>query len=251
MKKIMLFGALLLLSSQAHAQFTFQPQSVNAVYAYCFNANGQTVPNCNVTISNGYYFVPAQHNHDSPPPPLSTILPASGNTGTTGLLVLIGTTHVGQIEGAVVCADLCTVTDYIVAWNDFFQLTGGGNYVLIGSTTPHPNNHHGTFATLSGIQLTANQYHSEFPAYPVIGINDSALPLGGQFDLRLDWASPHSAHGRGKAVDVRGDDAKANSIPRIPAVQQRFREICVNNGATVTFHESVGESNEHFHCQWP
>jgi len=250
MKKITLIGALLLLSSQAHAQFTFQPQSVNAVYAYCFNFNGEVVPNCNVTINNGYYFVPTQHNHDSPPPPLSTILPASGNTGASGLLVLIGTTHVGQIEGAVVCADLCTVTDYIVAWNDFFALSGGGNYVLIGATTSHPDNHNGTAAALIGIQQTANQYLSEFPTNPVIAINDIALPLGGQFDLNRDWAAPHASHGRGKAIDIRGNGGP-NSVPQVAAVQQRFREICQSNGASVTIHESVGTTNEHFHCQWP
>src|SRR5687767_11445275 len=120
-----LVGALLLFSSQARAQFFFQPQSANVVFAYCFNQAGEVVPNCNVTISNGYYFVPVQHNHTVPSPPLSVILPASGNTGTSGLPVLIGTTQVGQVEAAIVCADLCTITDYYVGYFDLLELTSG------------------------------------------------------------------------------------------------------------------------------
>jgi hypothetical protein len=234
----------------AHAQFVFQPETSNPVFAYCFNQSGQVVHNCNVSILNGYYFTPIQHNHDNPTPPLSAIVPSAGNTGTTGLPVLINTTRVGQIEGAIVCADFCTITDYYSAYSDLVQLLEGSNWILIGATTAHPVNHLGTPAAITGIQSVAAQYRTEFPDQPVIAINDIGLPLGGIFDLNSNWNTPHGSHGRGRAADVRGNGGP-NSIPRVAAIQQRFQAICTEQGATLALHEGAGGTNEHFHCQWP
>ena len=200
-------------------------------------------------LSSFSYFRRLQHNHNVPPPPLSQLVPTSGNTGTTGLRVMINTTQVGQLKGVQMCSDLCRVVNYIVAY-DLFPLTSGSDRVLIGATTRHPVNHYGTLTTLSGIRAVASQYHSEFPDYPVIAINDLSLPLGGIFDLNGNWAGPHHNHSRGKAVDIRGN-GRRNSVQQIPTVQARFLEICEGNGAIVTLHESQGTLNEHFHCEWP
>ena len=86
--------------------------------------------------------------------------------------------------------------------------------------------------------------------YDVIGINDMSLVVGGVFDLNNNWSPPHSNHSRGKAADIRGN-GNANSVPRIPDVQNRFMDICRGYGATIVLHEFIGTSNEHFHCEWP
>lgn len=237
-------------------QIVYQPETVNIGFAFCFNpANGEIVPNCDVTVSNGFFFEPRQHNHDNPPPPVSALNPTSGNTGITGLPVTVTTTRVGQVEGMVVCADLCTITPYFVAYTGFTELSGGSNWVLIGVTNDHPENHWGTPATISGIQAVASQYHAEFPNNDVIGINDIALPIGGIFDLNRNWAGPHFNHSRGKAVDIRGNGMLPNSVPRQGPAHDRFLEICMENGATAgatQFEEFPNNpSRDHFHCEWP
>ena len=241
---------LLFSAANSHAALFYKPETSNLAYAYCFNSAGQIVHNCNVTLSVGYYFSTAQHNHTNTSRPVSTVTPAAGNTGTTGLPVILKTTRVGQIEGVVVCADLCTVTAVSVGYTDLTELTGGANWVLIGATTIHPNNHWGTSTTITGIKNVAAQYRSEYATYPVIAINDIALPIGGIFDLNANWAPPHASHSRGTAVDIRGN-GRPNSVPRVAAVQQRFMAICKEKGAVQALHEGKGTVNEHFHCRWP
>lgn len=249
--RILSIGLLLLASLPARAQFVFEPQTTNPVVAFCFDpVTGQVVNNCNVTLQSITYFTPPQHNHTNPPPPSSALVPSAGNTGTMGLPVNIVTTVVGQLESAFVCASFCTFTDYAVIYNDLFQVAPSGNYVFIGEKTEHPNNHFGTSPAISAIQVTALLYRQEFPASPVIALNDMSLPLGGKFDLNFTWTTgSHANHSRGFAVDVRGNGGP-NSIPRITAVQERFEQLCTQTGAIVVLHESIGTSFEHFHCQW-
>ncbi|MEX2963983.1 hypothetical protein [Microbulbifer sp. TYP-18] len=238
-------------SATAAAQVLYLPNNENFGTAYCINLQtGEVVPDCDVTLANGVYFVQNQHNHNSPAPPVSSVIPLSGNTGCCGLPVAIRTTKVGQVEWLAVCADYCSVTDIYVGYPDLVELTSGSNWVLIGQTSSHPINHFGTPPTVNGIKAVASQYRSEYPQYPVIAINDIALPLAGIFDLNRNWQGPHFSHRQGKAVDIRGNGGP-NSVPKIPSVQARFREICLEKGATRALHESIGTTNEHFHCQWP
>ena len=165
------------LSQNVNAQYRFDPDSRNLVFAYCFDDNRQIVPNCDVTLFNGVYATPYQHNHyNNPAPPRSQLLPSFGNTGPTGMLpVIIRTTEVGQRERLTVCAVLCTHTNYLVGYWFFLPLWGNTNWVLIGQTTEHPFNHFGNVLTLVRIARVANTYHSEFPGNEVIGINDISL----------------------------------------------------------------------------
>jgi hypothetical protein len=249
--RLLSLGLLLLGSLHARAQLVFEPQTTNPVVAFCFDpVTGQVINNCDVTLQSSVYFTPQQHNHSNPPPPSSALVPNSGNTGTMGLPVNIVTTVVGQLETAFVCASFCTFNDYAVIYNDLFQVAPSGNYVFVGATPEHPNNHFGTSPAISAIQVTALLYRQEFPANPVIALNDMALPLGGKFDLNFTWTTgSHANHSRGFAVDVRGNGGP-NSIPQDPVVQNRFLELCRQTGATLAIRESVGTVNEHFHCQW-
>ncbi len=244
------FVAVCILSPFAEAQLLFAPSSTNTVYAYCVNQYGQIVTYCNVSLYNGYYSYTGGHNHENSSHIWSGLYPYAGNTGCCGLQVQVYTTSVGQVEWIDTCADVCSTTDFTVGYGDLYVYGGGDAWVLIGQTPTHPDNHWSIVATNNGMQGVAVQYHNEYPNYDVIGINDMALPVGGVFDLNSDWSPPHSNHGRGKAADNRGNGA-ANSVPRIPDVQNRFMDICRGYGATIVLHESIGTNNEHFHCEWP
>jgi hypothetical protein len=159
---------------------------------------------------------------------------------------------VGQIEWADLCCDIrCFRFFWFVGYNGFVEIGTGSDWVLIGQTTSHPSNHWGTQSTIDNMKLMAGDYHTQYGGtYPVIAINDISLEYGAVFDLNQDWVPPHSNHGQGKAVDIRGNE-EANSIPRVADVQNAFMEMCQDRGATLVLHESVDTGNEHFHCQWP
>jgi hypothetical protein len=249
--RFVLVAGLMLGALQARAQLVFEPQTTNQVFAFCFDpATGQVIPNCNVTLQSFAYFEPNQHNHQNPPPPTSALVPNSGNTGTTGLPVNIVTTQVGQFETAYVCAAFCTFNDYTVAYSGLLEVFPSLDYVLIGVTNAHPLNHFLVPPVRAAIQVVAQRYRMEFPANPVIALNDMSLPLAGKFDLNLTWTTgSHFNHSRGFATDVRGNGGP-NSIPQVPAVQQRFIQLCRDAGALIVLHESVGAQNEHFHCEF-
>ena len=222
------------------------------MYAYCVDQYGYIIYYCNVSISNGYSNFSGGHQHEDFAKPHSTVAPTSGNTGYWGLPLAVTTDEVGGVEYIDVCATFCGRYHFAVGAGGLYPLPyGQQTYVNIGWTSTHPwGNHYGTLNTIYGIQDTSNQYHAEFPQYPINAINDMSLVYGGLFDVGPSkWNTPHDNHRYGTSVDIRGNGA-ANSVPRIPAVQARFQQICLENGAIWTLHEDQNTDNEHFHCEW-
>lgn len=243
---------------------TLLPNSSNSGTAYCVDSRGYRLDYCNVTIPSGYFTNSNSHIHVDVAAPSSNISPTSGNTGCCGLPITIQTTRVGQVEWLEVCAvgGSCNETDFVVGYGDLNILPGYASYVQVGSITIHPNNHNGTQNAILGIQAIADQYHGSYPQYPIIAINDMALPVGGVLDLNRNWTSPHIEHDRGTAVDIRGNGGP-NSIPLIPDVQQAFIDICFQTAAVSTaFFECCQgctpcpnnvnpDSNQHVHARFP
>ena len=226
--------------------------STSTLYAYCVDQYGYIVYYCNVTISNGYSNCSGGHQHEDFAKPYSTVSPTYGNTGYWGLPLAVTTDEVGGVEYIDVCATFCSRSYFAVGVGGLYTLPfGQQTYVNIGWTSIHPwGNHYGTLNTVYGVQDTASQYHAEFPQHPIIAINDLSLVYGGLFDVGLSkWSPPHETHRYGTSVDIRGNGT-ANSVPRIPFVQERFRQICTENGAIWTLHGDPDTDNEHFHCEW-
>ena len=264
---ILVFGLLCLHSFTALTRLeaqTLLPNSSNPGTAYCVDSRGYRLDYCNVTVPSGYFTYSNSHDHVSVAAPSSNSSPTSGNTGCCGLPITVSTTRVGQFEWLEVCAvnGYCNETDFVVGYGDLYILPGYGSYVQVGSTTIHPNNHNGTENAILGIQAIADQYQASYSQYPIIAVNDMALPVGGVFDLNQNWDSPHIEHDRGTAVDIRGNGL-ANSIPLIPDVQQAFINICFQSAAASTaFFECCQgctpcpnnqnpDSNQHVHVRFP
>jgi hypothetical protein len=262
-------------SSGTNPQFIFAPNTGNNTeYVGCNNTYPpyQLIP-CNVSLSITAYANTNGHFHSVPPPPSSTISPTFGNTGNyTGLQmpVTTTTTQVGQIERLeVVDNDDGDVeyVDYAVGYDSLVYLGNSNIFAQTGgnsATSLHGDNTWNHWMTLNAateLQNAATDYINRYNTGEKICINDMALPIGGKFDLKNNWQSPHAAHDQGTAVDVAVISGQCSAISRNYLVNSDgFKSECTTYGATTAIVECgntivaecpPGCSSCHVHCQWP
>lgn len=244
-------------------QATFAPSSTNTLYAYCIDQDGYLVP-CNVRLSVAVYLETNGHYHYSPLPPISSISPSSGYTGNypnLNMPVTLTTTQVGEFETVGVYPSDCdngeegvtcieTNYDYAVGYNSLVYI-GNSNifYQTGGNTTGHGDNtfnHYMTVNAATGLQQATTYYLNTYNPGQKICINDMALPIGGKFDIKDNWQSPHISHDQGTAADVA---AVAGSCPAKYTVNlDNFRLACINRGNSLAVN-TITEGN-HVHCRW-
>jgi hypothetical protein len=90
-----------------------------------------------------------------------------------------------------------------------FELGGGTNYTLVGTTATHPDNHFGTNTATTNLPLIADDYKASFypnttiPAGEKLRFNDMSLLNGGKFELAANWGNgSHQEHRIGINCDV-------------------------------------------------
>ncbi len=168
-----------------------QPQMTTpTLYAYCVDQYGNTVPNCTVSLFNGYYVNTGGHVHDAGTRPTSKYgsLSSSGGfySGYSGHPFTFSASRVGELEWIDACANYCNTYPVRIRYSNISSYSGHSTNVFIGSTTTHPSNHHGTLAFRNAVSSVTQQYHNEFgcySTYQLVGVNDMALVFGGVFDL--------------------------------------------------------------------
>jgi hypothetical protein len=213
-------------------------------------------------LGSGYYQYSGGHLHDDPSHlTYSGTMSSNGaqNTDTINLQVSYSASRTGEWEYMEACANTCNVTYVWVAF-PFVQteLPTSSNFVLIGSTSIHPNNHWGYQSTYDAIWSITNSYaaaYSGSSGYQLVGVNDIGIDFGGVFDIcasgtctqgYLPWQSPHIRHDYGKAVDFRANGG-SNSV--LPAAYNDFVGWCNAYGlSSLAFLEAPGTSNQHIHC---
>lgn len=242
-------------------QATYAPNSSNTLYAVCYDTASGDLVACNLSLSTAAYLDTNGHYHESPIPPISVISPSSGYTGAYSNLqmpVTLTTTQVGQFETVslvpscgegVPCSE--SNYDYAVGYtglvfnanSNIFMQTGG-------NTTGHGDNtfnHYMTVNAATGLQKAATYYINQYNPGQKVCINDMALPIGGKFDIKDNWQSPHISHDQGTAADVA---AVAGSCPANYTVNLNyFRLACINQGGSLSAN-TITEGN-HVHCRWP
>jgi hypothetical protein len=144
--------------------------------------------------------------------------------------------------------DTATMT-IVVKMGIFDSLGTGPHYVLIGQygtddvTSKHRMNHYGIPAmvkTLKDLADSANAYHSWVFQY-----NDMSLELGGPFDIRNDWNTPHQSHRQGKSVDVRPVSTTGDLID-VEWLETKVKKVF--NGTLQE--EAKGRPGHHFHLNF-
>ena len=242
---------------------------------------GELIPYCNLRLMTGVYTIDSNGHsaayHTSPFPKSGISLGAdcgswrslidNVNTGPTGQVLfclgagqrtLIYSTDVRRMVGHeeyisnCPLGGVCYIYDYAVGYSDLLWVEEKPQWIHVGATPKHMNsnsyNHWMTSAAAWGIYYTAVDYLSLHPEQGRIAVNDMALPFGGLFDISGGWEPSHWEHGRGTAVDVRGN-GQLYAIP--DARQNEFVAICVAKGATWGQVEYPGTPEQHIHCQWP
>lgn len=111
-----------------------------------------------------------------------------------------------------------------------YKARRGAPLTLIDSSDPR-------FTT----ELDAN-----FPGVSSMESIETALPIGGKFDIQDNWQSPHISHDQGTAADVA---ARAGQCPNpYPVNLQLFLQACTLKGNSDSAH-TIREGN-HVHCYW-
>ena len=246
-------------------QATYAPSSTTTLYAFCLDENGYLTA-CNLSLSVAVYVNTNGHYHTFPPPPNSDISPSSGYTGsypTLNMPVTLTTTQVGQFETIVLdatgCAEgeICSETNYNYAVGYTGLVYIGNSNIFMqtgGNTTSHGDNtfnHYMTVNAATGLQQAATAYINNYNPGQKICINDMALPMGGKFDIKDNWQSPHASHDQGTAADVAV--ASQQCRPASYEVNANlFLTSCIAKGAL--FGNSIIETHGtsiHVHCRWP
>jgi len=140
-----------------------------------------------------------------------------------------------------------TVID--IMQGDYFPLSGGAGYVLVGSTSEHPDNHYGTPGFVAALQAVGSDFNGLHPNLQ-LRYNDMSLVWGGLFDCGVYcggawWNTPHSEHRMGTNMDL-SFDCLENGTRR--ALRQNEREdllliLSLN-------HISWLEESNHWHLQY-
>ncbi|MEW6131446.1 MAG: hypothetical protein AB1757_30740 [Acidobacteriota bacterium] len=172
-------------------------------------------------------------NHTGARPP-GALAATQGVTGADGAF---RTTYIAPIFGGEVPV-FARVTGVAVDKGEVMQVTvpglgslgGGQNYILVGTTVTHPDNHYGTMTALTNLPLIANDYKSQFygknaiPELEKLKYNDMSLVNGGKFEIAGNWGDgPHAEHRTGINCDVY-----SANVP--PARWERLNQIFLSRG---------------------
>lgn len=194
---------------------------------FCLDPAGQIVPNCDFVIEHKVLPFTGGHDHDDANRPKGTFEPDRGNTGPSGVALVIYTAPEvsGIIEGKlIVTAPGFGTGESIrligVRINGLEELPAGEDYLLVGATATHSTNHFGT-ATMNGSLVgLAASYVDAFPGEK-LSYNDMSLFQGGLFDIGGNWSPPHVSHRFGDDIDVA-------LVP--PARRNRLRQLARASG---------------------
>lgn len=123
---------------------------------------------------------------------------------------------------------------------------GNGDFVLVGATSSHPDNHYGEAAFIDGLHQLATDYRNAW-GY-ILAYNDSSLRRGMVFDLGQNYSPPHVSHQEGRSQDVRANGG-AYSIPFDATIRQWFVQRVEEIFGQAPLHENPGTGNEHYHIR--
>lgn len=206
-----------------------EPDNTAGLVAKVYDENEALVQNVDIeleveTIANsgGHQ----HHSNDRPKGSLGGIPPIphiiTGNTESDGFEFAFAAPAVaGDHKIIASCVtETCTQEGPDRVWvgvKELEPLLQSSDYVLIGSTSKHPDNHYLTVESGQIITAIAQMYNHDFPE-SVLYLNDASLKRGGLFDITGNWVPGHNRHRRGTVIDVRANNnTGAIQVNRWPA----------------------------------
>ena len=181
------------------------------VFAYDVNT-GLVEPNVNMVLSPlRHQANSGGHVHDSSARPKGSLSAFGGNTGPSGMELVIRYTS-PEVSGVVYSDGACSAPNGFRCFDGYFysfttkvqglqDLGPNAAYVLVGDKPWHPSNHWGTSSFVAKLRHAAALYNMKYGSK--LEINDLSLEWGGLFDINQDWSHPHREHRIGVSADVR------------------------------------------------
>ena len=119
--------------------------------------------------------------------------------------------------------------DYRVITAEYQDIGVSADYVLIGSTPRHPNNHFGTPSTNKLLRKIAAEYRQQTGSK--LYFNDMSLPWGGLFDITGHWATPHAEHRSGNVIDIAATPATLTDEAAFFVILRKYTTNYIVEGA--------------------
>ena len=169
-----------------------------------FDANGQARPNRTVSLFLASMEGTAGHVHvGGKPTGAVSINPV--NTGASGVRIVqyFAPAAAGPVGITGTSADAQAANGTISVLVGGLQALGASSYYTLIGDVPdtHTVNHYGFPAFNTALEELAERFFQQFGSG--LEYNDMSLVLGGVFDLRGDWQSPHGEHKIGLNLDLR------------------------------------------------
>lgn len=219
-------------------------------------SNPYLIPNLTLyPYSAGVYAQEGGHNHGGAWP-FGSLSPGAASTGPNGepaYFVFTAGSAGGMmwpmfwVEYLGQPSILTTINGMIVGETaSGYPDLGSGDFVKIGWTSAHPDNHRGEWWFIDTLHQLASNYHAVWPEHGVLAYNDLSLIRGGVFDINQNYNPPHNLHRTGEDIDVRANNAP-NAIPHIAEVRDWFVSEVERLFGRPPLLESAGTGNEHYH----
>jgi hypothetical protein len=172
-------------------------------------ASDDSVSNRQVSLALTPVRLSGSHAHDNASRPTGSFAP---NSQVSTKTVVSDASGAAQFEffapepsGLYVitasAAGAASVSDTVSVGYALTPMPPNVNYVFVGETDVHPENHHATATMAAAVRELADSL--KLFSGSVLALNDQSLPSGGLFDLNEDWSVPHCSHRRGIDVDIR------------------------------------------------
>lgn len=241
-----------------------EPGKLTTLVAKVYDRNNRSIPNVDVQLSLEAKHGSGGHNHGDDTVVLRTgalngqkVL--TGKTDSNGFQFKYKAPDVSgdvTIKASCISGNSCPLQGPDTVWagiKDLIPLPANNNYMLIGKTDTHSDNHYMTYGASIKLMQLADLYRRRFPGDPLLHVNDASLERGGLFDLSSNWSDKpngHELHRRGTEVDIRANP-DFNPSTAIPAGKnfEIFEEIVLRIGGGAKIH-SPGKPNQHYHVKF-
>ena len=111
------------------------------------------------------------------------------------------------------------------------------DFVLIGSTSIHSDNHRGAPDVNRALRQIAGEYRAATgqPLY----FNDMSLPWGGLFDISGQWQPPHQEHRNGRVIDIAATAQTLKDEAKFVQILNKYTKNYIVEGSGSSRHYHV------------
>ncbi|MBI3481281.1 MAG: hypothetical protein HY016_13160 [Nitrosomonadales bacterium] len=105
----------------------------------------------------------------------------------------------------------------LITASPYYALQDSAGKVIGAVKNKHSDNHYLTNAAIKKLKDFAERYNGTVLPGAKLYLNDASLVWGGLFDVgSTPWKSPHTAHDRGRSIDIRAENSGGQYEGAVP-----------------------------------